>query len=104
MSLKLKKGDKVMVRTGKDKSKTGKILRMNAKKSTVLIEGVNLAKKHLKKRSEGDPVGIKEIPVPIHLSNVALFCSHCNRGVRFATKVLGKKGKVRVCSRCQKEI
>ncbi|MBN2484113.1 MAG: 50S ribosomal protein L24 [Candidatus Omnitrophica bacterium] len=104
MSLHLKKGDKIMVLAGKDKNKTGKILRMNYKKNTVLVEGVNLVKKHMRRRSEADPGGIKEIPIPIQVSNIALLCSHCNRGVRFHTKLLDKKGKVRVCSRCQKEI
>jgi len=104
MSIQLKKGDKVQVLAGRDKNKIGKILKIGGKKNTVLVEGVNMVKKHMRRRSESDPGGIKEIPIPIHSSNIALLCSHCNRGVRFKTKLLDKKGKVRVCSRCQKEI
>jgi len=104
MSLRIKRGDKVVVLTGKDKGKTGKVLRVFPQKMRAIVEGVNLVKKHLRRRSENEPGGIKEIPAPIHLSNLALFCPYCNRGVRFGVKILEDKTKIRICKRCKRQI
>ncbi|MCK4810620.1 MAG: 50S ribosomal protein L24 [Candidatus Omnitrophica bacterium] len=104
MSLKIKKGDKVMVLTGKDKGKTGKILKSIRGTNRAIVEGINLVKKHLKRRSENEPHGIKDIPSPIHISNLALFCPQCNKGIRFGVKVLADKSKIRLCKKCQREI
>lgn len=99
MALRIKKGDIVEVRAGKDKGKKGKVLKVldNAR---VRVEGVNLVKKHMRRRREGDQGGIVEVPGYIHISNVNLFCPKCNRGVRFGVKVTAEKGKVRVCKKC----
>jgi large subunit ribosomal protein L24 len=104
MSLRIKKGDKVTVLSGKDRSKTGKVLKFSPEKERIVIEGVNLVKKHIRRRSESEPGGIKEIPAPIHISNVALYCPNCNRGVRFGVKVSDDKTKTRICKRCQRPI
>lgn len=100
MSLGIKKGDKVAVIAGKDNGKSGKVLRVDFAKKRVLVEGVNLVKKHLRRRSENEPGGIKEIPLSLHVSNINLFCSNCNRGVRFGVKVSQDKSKIRICKRC----
>lgn len=71
MSLAIKKGDKVTILCGKDKGKSGKVIEVLKADSRVVIEGLNLAKKHLRKRSESEPGGIKEIPMPMHLSKIA---------------------------------
>jgi large subunit ribosomal protein L24 len=104
MSLKFKKGDKVSILTGKDKGKTGRILKFLPENKTVIVEGINLVKKHLKRRSESEPGGIKEIPSPVHISNVILFCSNCNRGTRYSIKNLEDKSKIRLCKRCNRTI
>ena len=104
MSLGLRKGDKVIVIAGKSKGKSGKVLKTMAKQKRVVVEGANLVKKHLRRRSENEPGGIKEIPSSIHISNVAILCANCNRGVRFAIKVSKNKNKVRICSKCKKPI
>jgi len=104
MSLGIKKGDKVEVIAGKNKGKVGKVLRIIPAKSGVVIEGLNLVKKHIRRRSENEPGGIKEVPAPINISNVILFCANCNKGVRFAVNVAKDKSKTRICKRCQKPI
>ena len=104
MALKLKKNDKVAVLAGKDKGKTGKILRFSHSRMRVVVEGVNIAKKHMRKRSESSPSGILEIPAPVHISNVALFCPNCRKGVRAEIKVLEGKTKIRVCKKCGSQL
>jgi large subunit ribosomal protein L24 len=104
MSSRIKKGDKVVVIAGKDKGKTGRVLKIFLQKRRAIVEGVNLVKKHMRRRSESEPGGIKEVPIPIHISNLALFCSRCGRGVRFGVQVMSDKSKVRVCKRCQQVI
>ncbi|MFA5272100.1 MAG: 50S ribosomal protein L24 [Candidatus Omnitrophota bacterium] len=104
MSLAIKKGDKVTILSGKDKGKSGKVLEILKDDSRVLIEGLNLAKKHLRKRSESEPGGIKEIPMPMHLSKIALVCASCSKPVRFGIKILKDKSKIRVCKKCQQAI
>ncbi|MCM8824343.1 MAG: 50S ribosomal protein L24 [Candidatus Omnitrophica bacterium] len=100
MSLGIRKGDKVYVLTGKDKGKTGKVLRVLTSKNRAIVEGINLVKKHVRRRSESEPGGIKDIPASIHISNLNLFCAHCNRGVRWGIKILEDKSKIRICKKC----
>ncbi len=104
MSLRIKKGDKVEIISGKDKGKTGKVLKVLADNARVVVDGTNLVKKHIRRRSESEPGGIKEIPAALSISSVALFCSNCNRGTRFGVKISKDKSKVRICKRCQKAI
>jgi len=100
MSLRIRKDDMVIVIAGKDKGKKGKVLKVLPSKNRAVVEGVNLVKKHLRRRSEEEKGGIFQIPAPIHLSNLMLFCRSCNRGVRFKTQVLKDGTKVRICKRC----
>ncbi len=104
MSLKIRKGDKVVILAGKDKGKSGKILKVITSKKRVMVEGVNIVKKHLKKRSESEPGGVREAPAALAISNVALYCGNCNRGVRFASKTADDKSKTRICKKCQRPI
>lgn len=97
--LRVKKGDTVMVITGKDSNKTGKILRIFAKKERVVVEGINYIKKHI--RAKGNqPGGIEEKEAPLHVSNVMLYCSKCSKPVRIKKVVLENGDKVRVCVKC----
>jgi len=100
MSLGIRKDDMVIVIAGRDKGKKGKVLKVLPSKNRAVVEGVNLVKKHLRRRSEEEKGGIFQIPSPIHLSNLMLFCRSCNRGVRFKTQVLKDGTKVRICKKC----
>jgi large subunit ribosomal protein L24 len=96
----LKKGDTVKVISGKEKGKTGKIQSIIVDKERVIIEKLNLIKKHQKPDGKGKG-GIVEKEAPIHLSNVMYLCSKCGDGVRIRYKVLEDGSKVRLCAKCQ---
>lgn len=95
----IKKGDTVMVIAGKDCKKTGKVLKTVPKKNGVLVEGLNIVKRHTKARGS-EPGGISEKEAPIHYSNVMLYCSKCSRPVRINSKTLENGEKARVCLKC----
>lgn len=99
----IKKNDNVIVIAGKDRGKQGKVLRLFRETDKVLIEGLNLRKKHQKPRKQGDKGQTIDVPHPMHISNVLLYCSSCGQGVRIGAKVTAKK-KIRVCKKCGKEI
>jgi large subunit ribosomal protein L24 len=93
------KGDTVMVIAGKEKSKTGKILQLLPKKNGVIVEGLNLVKRHVK--AKGNEAGeIKEKEARIHISNVMPYCSKCLKPVRTSKKLLENGEKQRVCVKC----
>jgi large subunit ribosomal protein L24 len=98
-NLHVKKGDTVMIVTGKDKNKTGKVLKVLPKKDGVLVEGLNIVKKHTRARGN-EPGGIAEIESPIHISNVLVYCGKCGKAVRTASKTLNDGKKVRACVKC----
>lgn len=104
MSLTIRKGDKVIVLSGKNKGKTGKVLEVNRSERKAIIEGINLVKKHLRRRSEAETGGIKEMPKPLTLSKVALLCPGCSKPARFNTKILADNTKTRICKRCHQAI
>lgn len=104
MGLEIKKSDKVAVIAGRNNGKVGNVLQADSKSKRVIVEGVNLVKKHIRRRSEAETGGIKDIPQSINRSNVALFCSNCNKGIRFGVKISDDKSKVRICKRCQRPI
>ncbi len=98
-NLHVKKGDTVMVVTGKDKSKTGKILQILPKKDGVLVEGLNMVKRHTRARGN-EAGGILEKEAPIHNSNVMMYCGKCKKPVRTRISVLEDGKKVRICVKC----
>jgi large subunit ribosomal protein L24 len=100
----VRKGDMVEVLAGKEKGKTGKILKVLKKKNRVIVEKINFVKKHAKPGGKFAKGGIVEMEAPLHISNVALFCSHCSKGVRYGTKVLDDGKKVRICKVCGEQI
>jgi large subunit ribosomal protein L24 len=97
---KLKKGDTVKVISGREKGKSGKIQTVLVDKGRVVIEKVNLIKKHQKPDGKGKG-GIIEKEGSIHISNVMYLCSKCGVGVRVKYKMLEDGKKVRVCAKCQ---
>jgi large subunit ribosomal protein L24 len=95
----IKKGDTVMIITGKDSKKTGKVLRVLPKRDGVLIEGLNVVKRHTKSRGN-EPGGIAEKEAPVHYSNIMLYCPKCGKPVRSKISTLENREKVRVCVKC----
>jgi large subunit ribosomal protein L24 len=90
----------VKVLAGKDKGKTGKVLAVIPEKDSIVIEKVNIIKKH-KRPDQKSKGGIVEKEGSIHISNVGLFCSKCNASVRIQSKKLENGKKVRICSKCK---
>ena len=99
----IKQGDKVIVLTGTDKGKQGKVLRVFRALEKATVEGLNIKKKHQKPRKQGEKGQTINLPHPISLSNLGLFCSTCKKGARVgATDLKGKKA--RVCVKCKNQI
>jgi large subunit ribosomal protein L24 len=100
----LRKDDTVMVMTGRERGKTGKVLRILAEKDRVIIERVNLVKRHTKPRGVQSPGGIVEKEASIHLSNVLPVCGRCNKATRVGARRLEDGRGVRVCRRCHEQL
>jgi len=102
---KIRKDDKVMVIAGKDKGKVGKVLKILRKKDRVLVEKVNMVKRHTKANPyTQQPGGIVEKEAPIHISNVALMCDACTKPTRVGFKEAADGKKVRFCKKCNEVI
>ena len=99
MKMTVKSGDNVLVITGKDKGKTGKVTAVYADTNKVLVENVNIVSKHQKPKSAQDKGGIFKRPAPIEASNVHVVCPVCNKATRVAHKEIDGK-KVRICKKC----
>lgn len=99
--MKLKKGDTVLVISGKDRGKKGKILRAFPKRRRVMVEGVNLIKKHQRPKKTGEKGQIVEMSALIDISNVKLICSKCNQATRVGYKIVDNR-KYRICKKCGK--
>jgi large subunit ribosomal protein L24 len=97
---KIKKNDTVMVVTGRDRGKTGKVMRVLPERGRVIVERLNLVKRHSKPSGAQKPGGIVEKEASIDLSNVMIFCDHCNAPVRVGAKTAADKTKSRICRRC----
>ena len=95
----VKTNDTVIVISGDDKGKKGKVIAVSAKEGKVLVEGANIIHKHVKPRKQGETGGIVDAEGAIYASKVALFCSKCNQGVRVKHTIVDGK-KVRVCAKC----
>jgi len=95
------KGDTVQIRGGKDRGKTGKVLRIAMKNGTILVEGLNMFKKHARPKRQGEKGEIVSLPRPLDISKVMLYCSNCKRGVRVGAGRDSDREKTRYCKRCQ---
>jgi len=96
----IRKNDSVMVVAGKERGKTGKVLRVIPEKGRAMIERLNLVKRHSRPRGPQQPGGIIEKEASIHLSNLMVMCDKCNAPVRVGSKILPDGTKARVCRRC----
>lgn len=98
--MQIRKNDSVMVISGKERGKTGKVLRVNPREDAVIIERVNVVKRHTKPRGPQQSGGIIEKEASIPASNIMIMCDKCNAPVRMGRRVLADGNKVRVCRRC----
>lgn len=97
----LKKGDMVIVKKGRDKGKTGKILKVIPEKNRIIVEKVNFVKEFMRPdRSRNIQGGIMEREAPLSAANVMIFCSDCGQGVRVRKKTLQDGNRIRVCHKC----
>ena len=105
--MKIKKGDTVFIRTGKSAGKTGKVLNVDNDNNKILVEGINMIKRHQKPTQKSPKGGIISIEAPVHLSNVALYSSTLGGPTKISTKVItegNKKSKVRICRKTGEQI
>ena len=98
--MKIHKGDLVLVISGKDRGKRGKIKEVLPRRSRVIVEGVNFVKRHRKPRGQMDQGGIIEFEAPLHISNVMLVCPRCKEPARIGYEFLPEGGKARICRSC----
>ena len=95
----IKRDDKVIVLSGKDKGTEGKVLSVDPKAGKVIVEGVSVASKHSKPRKQGDKGGIIKVETPIYACKVMVVCPKCGKATRVAHKLVDGKS-VRVCKKC----
>jgi large subunit ribosomal protein L24 len=97
----IRKNDMVMVVTGRDRGKTGKVLRVMPEEGRVVVERLNVVKRHSKPRGPQSQGGIIEKEAPIQISNVMIFCDRCNAPVRAGIKIDADHAHTRFCRRCK---
>jgi large subunit ribosomal protein L24 len=106
----VKTGDEVQIITGKDSGKRGKVKQVLPQENRVVVEGLNIIKRHMKARGPGKPSGIIEREAPLHASNVMLVCPHCGNAKRTGHRFLdetdhkGRQRKVRFCKACDEVV
>lgn len=96
----IKKGNLVVVRSGKDKGKTGRVMEVLPEKNSALVEGVNLAAKHRRRRKQEEQGGIVRVELPLNLSKLLLYCPKCKKGVKVKIDKTEKKER-KFCKECQ---
>ncbi len=101
--MKIRKGDTVKVLSGNDKGKTGEVLEVIPKTQKIIVKGINIRKKHIKPRKQGEEGGIIPSEFSIHSSKVAVVCPKCGKATRIGYSI-EKDEKVRVCKKCGENI
>jgi large subunit ribosomal protein L24 len=104
MGLRIKKNDTVVITTGKEKGKKGRVLAFASSKNSIIIEKINVVKKHMKPSRKFTQGGIIEKEAPVHVSNVMLICPKCNKPMRIRTTFLQDDRKLRMCRKCNEVI
>ncbi len=97
----IKKNDKVIVIAGKEKGKIGAVLKVDLDKDRVVVEKVNIVKRHARPGPTTAQGGIIEKEAPLHVSNVMMVCNKCTEATRIGTRILENGEKVRVCRKCE---
>jgi large subunit ribosomal protein L24 len=102
----VRKGDTVLVLAGKERGKRGTVERIERTKRGlgVVVQGLNMAKRHQRPRSRTQTAGIIDLPVPIHVSNVQVVCPRCDKATRVAVQVRDDGTRVRACKHCGEQI
>lgn len=100
MSLGIKKNDTILIISGDEKNKRGRVLDVSPKKGKILVEKINIIKRHMKPSKKYTQGGIIEKEAPLHRSNMMLVCPKCNKATRIGYKILESGAKVRVCKKC----
>ena len=98
--MKIKKGDTVLIISGKDKGKKGKVIEALPKEEKIVVEGLNMRKKHTKAKRQGEKGQIVSLPAPLSVSNAMIICVKCGKPVRVGYKIEGEK-KYRICKKCE---
>lgn len=101
--MEIKSGDTVLIIAGKDKDKNGKVLEVFPKDNRVIVEGLNIVRKHVRPKKEGEKGQRVEVPRSIDISNVKIICPKCKKATRIGHRLL-EKNKVRICKKCLQEI
>ena len=101
--MKVKKGDNVLIISGKDKGRTSKILKSFPKELKVLVDGINLKKKHVRPKKQGEKGQVISVPVPMDVSDVKFLCPKCGKASRLGYTVTENK-KFRICKKCKSEV
>ena len=96
----IKKGDKVKILAGVDKGKSGKVISISPDRNRILVEGIQMVKKHQRPKKQGEKGEIISIPRSLHASNALLVCSNCGKASRIGKKLEGDK-MVRYCKKCK---
>ena len=97
--MKIKKGDQVLIISGKDRGRKGKVLEVLFRENRVVVEGINIRKKHIRPKRSGEKGQIVQLPAPLHISNVKLICKNCGKPTRAGFKIEAGK-KYRICKKC----
>jgi large subunit ribosomal protein L24 len=98
--MKVRKDDKVIVLSGKDKGKEGKVLQADPKAGKVIVQGVNVAAKHQKPRKQGQEGGIIKLETPIYACKVMVVCPKCDKPTRVGHSIAADGTKTRICKKC----
>lgn len=101
--MKIHKDDQVLIISGKDKGRKGKVIEALPKETRIIIENINLRKKHVRPKKSGEKGQIVELPGPLNVSDVKIICPKCNKAARIGYKIENKK-KYRICKKCNQEI
>ncbi len=107
--MKIKKNDIVLIISGKDRARKGKVIQALPKEEKIIVEGINIKKKSVRPKKSGEKGQIVEVPGPISVSSVKIICPKCKKPARVGYKIVEseknkKKTKVRICKKCQAEI
>jgi len=102
--LKIKKNDKVKVVKGKDRGKSGKVLRISRQDGKVYVEGANIISKHTRQQDQSKPGGIIKKEGPINIANVRVICPNCGKPARMGFDISGSGIKNRICKKCNQQI
>lgn len=102
--MKIKKNDNVLVIKGKDRNKTGRVLRILPEGGKVVVGGVNMIKRHRRPRKSGEKGQIMSTEAPLRIENLMIICSKCGKPARIGYKKLANGEKVRICKKCNQEI